>query len=139
MTNQGQGPGANTGREMANQLLSEGIKDARKQEILESYEQLLRTVLDRLVPSLGRVTVIAITERALALTQERFPAIERPKLSPDGLFFDELRDSMGDSEVAVIRAALHELVADVIDIIAILTGDDLMKHLIEEIEVRRGP
>lgn len=139
MTKRDLGPAANTGREIADRVLRERINDARKQEALEIYDELLRTVWDRILPTLGRATVVAITERALALTQEHFPIIERLKVGPDGLVFDGLRESMGESDIAVIRDALRELVADLIDILAILTGDTLVKQLITEIDVRSGP
>ena len=131
------GPEANTGREVADRVLRERLNNARKQEILEIYEELLRTVWDRIQPTLGRATVIAITERALVLTREHFPVIEQLTVGPDGLVFDQLRESMGESEVSAIREALQELVADVIDILAILTGDVLVKQLVTEIEVKR--
>lgn len=139
MTKRDLGPGANTGREVADRVLRERLNDARKQEILEIYEELLRTVWDRILPTLGRATVIAITERALVLTREHFPVIEQLKVGPDGLVFDQLRESIGESGVSSIREALQELVADVIDILAILTGDVLVTQLVAEIEVRRGP
>lgn len=133
------GPQANAAREVTDRVLSERLNDARKQEVLEIYEELLRTVWDRILPTLGRATVIAITERALVLTREHFPVIEQLTVGPDGLVFDQLRGAMGESEVSAIREALQELVADVIDILAILTGDALVKQLVTEIEVRRGP
>jgi hypothetical protein len=43
---------------------------------------------------------------------------------------------MSDSDLEVIREALRELVADLIDILAMLTGDILVQQLIKEIDGR---
>ncbi|MCG6861848.1 MAG: hypothetical protein LJE70_11295 [Chromatiaceae bacterium] len=136
MTKEPKDPGLGSGREVADKVLSERIKQARKEEVLEIYEELLQTVWDRILPTLGRVTVIAIMERAITLTRESFPIVQRLEVSPDGLLFDDLRDGMDESELEVIREALRELVADLIDILAMLTGDVLVQQLIKEIDGR---
>jgi hypothetical protein len=134
MTKEQNTPTPGSGREVADKVLNERIRQARKGEVLEIYEELLRTVWDRILPTLGRVTVMAIMERAIVLTKESFPIVERLEVTSDGLSFDALRSSMSESELAVIREALRELVADLIDILAMLTGDVLVQQLIKEID-----
>ena len=126
-------------REMADKVLRERLNQARKEEILEVYEDLLRTIWDRILPTLGRVTVIAIMERALVLTRDRFPVVEHLEVNRDGLLFDRLRESMRESDRSVIRDALKELVANLIDILAMLTGDILVQQLIKEMEGKHQP
>jgi hypothetical protein len=125
-----------SGREVADRVLSERIRRARKEEVLEIYEDLLQTVWDRILPTLGRVTVMAIMERAVVLTKESYPVVDCLKVSPDGLQFDNLRECLSESDLATIREALRELVADLIDILAMLTGDILVQQLIKEIDGR---
>ena len=125
-----------SGRDVADKVFNERIRQARKEEVLEIYEELLQTVWDRILPTLGRVTVMAIMERAIVLTKESFPALERLNVTSDGLSFDALRSSMTESELETIREALRELVADLIDILAMLTGDILVQQLIKEIDGR---
>lgn len=136
MTNNEQSPGTSSGREVADKVLSERVRQARKEEVLEIYEELLQTIWDRILPTLGRVTVMAIMERAISLTKENFPVAAQLEVSQDGLLFGDLRDSMGESELETIREALRELVADLIDILAMLTGDILVQQLIKEIDGR---
>jgi hypothetical protein len=136
MTKDEKGAGPSSGREVAEKVLSERIRQARKEEVLEIYEELLQTVWDRILPTLGRVTVMAIMERAITLTRDSFPVVSRLKVSPDGLVFDELRSRVEASELDTIREALRELVADLIDILAMLTGDILVQQLIKEIDGR---
>jgi hypothetical protein len=128
----GSNPGS--GREVADKVLNERIRQARKGEVVEIYEELLQTVWDRILPTLGRVTVMAIMERAIVLTKESFPIVESLEVTSEGLSFDALRRSMSESELEVIREALRELVADLIDILAMLTGDILVQQLIKEID-----
>lgn len=136
MSKKNEGLGTSSGHEVADQVLSDRIRQARKEEVLEIYEELLQTVWDRILPTLGRVTVMAIMERAIVLTKDHFPVVERLEVTPDGLSFDDLRDSMSESDLETIREALRELVADLIDILAMLTGDVLVQQLIKEIDGR---
>ena len=62
--------------------------------------------------------------------------VERLEVTPDGLSFEDLRESVSESELETIREALRELVADLIDILAMLTGDVLVQQLIKEIDGR---
>ena len=130
-------PTPGSGHEVADKVLNERIRQARKEEVLEIYEELLQTVWDRILPTLGRVTVMAIMERAIVLTKDSYPIVDRLEVTPQGLSFEDLRRSMSESELEVIREALRELVADLIDILAMLTGDILVQQLIKEIDGRR--
>jgi len=56
----------------------------------------------------------------------------------EGISFDVLRQRVGEEEREVIREALKELIANLIDILAMLTGDILVRQLIKEIEGRRS-
>jgi hypothetical protein len=134
MTKEQNTPTPGSGREVADKVLNERIRQARKGEVVEIYEELLQTVWDRILPTLGRVTVMAIMERAIVLTKESFPIVESLEVTSEGLSFDALRRSMSESELEVIREALRELVADLIDILAMLTGDILVQQLIKEID-----
>jgi len=136
MTKEQKAASPGSGREMADKVLNERIREARKEEVLEIYEELLQTVWDRILPTLGRVTVMAIMERAIVLTKESYSVVERLEVASEGLSFDALRSSMSDSELQTIREALRELVANLIDILAMLTGDVLVQQLIKEIDGR---
>lgn len=110
---------------------------ARKEEVLEIYEDLLKTIWNRIMPTLGRVTVSAIMERALVLTAEKYPLIHHLEVGAEGVSFDILRQRLGEEEKFALRDALKELVANLIDILAMLTGDILVRQLLKEIEGRK--
>jgi len=119
-------------------VLSERVRQAPREEVLEIHEDLLQTVWNRILPTLGRVTVIAIMERAIILTQDSFPIAGLLKVSPEGLLLEDLRGSIDESDLGVIRQALRELVANLIDILAMLTGDILVQQLIKEMDGGHG-
>jgi hypothetical protein len=112
------------------------VIQARKEDILEIYEDLLKTIWNRIQPTLGRVTVMAIMERAVVLTKERYLLIEHLRVIPEGVDFHPLHQRVGEEDRDVIREALKELIANLIDILAMLTGDILVRQLMQEIERR---
>jgi len=121
------------------EAVEELVAQARKEEVLETYEDLFQAIWARILPTLGRTTVSTIMGRALGLTTAKCPCLGRLHVARDGLSFDELRVHMGQEEREVMRAALRELVASVIGILAMLTGDILVRQLMSEIEERQGP
>lgn len=123
--------------EQAERLIETRVSQARKEEVLEIYEDLLRTIWNRILPTLGRVTMMAIMERALALTNEHYPLLENLQVTSEGVSFDTLRQRMGEEQRTAIREALKELIANLIDILAMLTGDILVRQLMQEIEGRK--
>lgn len=129
--------GSPIGHEVVEQVVSNRIKDAREAEVLLIYDDLLQTVWDRILPTLGRVTTIAIMERAIVLAKEHYPIIGTLQVGANGVLLEGLKKSIEESEPDIVRAALKELVAEFIDILAMLTGDILVKQVIKEIEERR--
>ena len=139
MTEQKKKPEERPGHEVAEKMIAERVSQARKEEMLEIYEDLLQTLWNRILPTLGRVTVMAIMERSLALTSEKYPLIGHLQVTNEGVSFSVLSQQMGEEEREEIREALKELVANLIDILAMLTGDILVRQLMKEIETRQLP
>jgi hypothetical protein len=121
-------------QKLAEKMIEERIRQARKEEVLAVYDDLLQTIWDRIQPTLGRVTVMAIVERSLTLTRESYPSLAPLQVTEQGLSFEALREQIGNEERITLRDGLKELVANLIDILAMLTGDILVKQLIKEIE-----
>ncbi len=132
-----QKPDVKVAEEVVQERVDEAKTIARKEEVLEIYEDLLKTIWDRIMPTLGRVTVSAIMERALVLTAEKYPLIHHLEVGAEGVSFDVLRQRLGEEEKFALRDALKELVANLIDILAMLTGDILVRQLLKEIEGRK--
>jgi len=127
----------NVSEESVQERVDQAKTIARKEEVLEIYEDLLKTIWNRIMPTLGRVTVTAIMERALVLTAEKYPLIHHLEVRVEGVSFEILRQRLGEEEKLALRDALKELVANLIDILAMLTGDILVRQLLKEIEGRQ--
>jgi hypothetical protein len=125
------------GHEVIERAVQERVAQARKEEVLEIYNDLLKTIWDRILPTLGRVTVMAIMERALVLTEETYTVIGYLQVTSEGISFRQLSQNLQEEDNHIIREGLKELVANLIDILAMLTGDILVKQLLQEIEGRK--
>jgi hypothetical protein len=121
-------------QQAAERLVESRLRQARQDEVMAIYEDLLRTIWERLVPTLGRVTVNAILDRSIATTAERYHFVKHLVVTREGLSFDALRKNIGDQEQRSIRDAMKELVANLIDLLAVLTGDIIVRHLLKEVE-----
>ena len=124
--------------EMMERVIEERVSQARKEEVLAAYEDLLQTIWNRILPILGRAAVTAIVDRSLAITKESFPLLDHLTVSAEGISFDALREQIGEENRKILRDSLKELVANLIDILAMLTGDILVRQLLEEIEDNSG-
>jgi hypothetical protein len=126
-----------TVEEVVQQRVDSAKNMARKEEVLEIYEDLLQTIWNRIMPTLGRVTVTAIMERTLTLTAEKYPLIKHLEVTAEGVSFEVLRQRLEEEGKPVLREALKEVITNLIDILAMLTGDILVRQLLKEIEERR--
>lgn len=124
----------NQSYEMVEKVIEDRVSHVCKEEVLEIYEDLLKTIWNRIVPTLGRVTVVAIMDRALVLTKEAHSLIGQLHVTNDGISFDKLRQHIEEEEKESLHEALKELIVNFIDILAMLTGDILVKQLVKEIE-----
>lgn len=138
MMNQLESSKPDTGHKVVERMLGERINNAQKEEVLDIYQGLMQTVWERIFPILGRVTLIAIMERAVVITKKECPFVRKLRIGPQGPVFDGLHEAAADAEISDIRRAMRELVANVIDILAMLTGDLLVKQLVRDIEGGRG-
>lgn len=123
-----------SGRSTADRLVESRMKLARQDEVIAIYEDLLETIWNRLVPTLGRVTVTAILERSIAETTIKYPFVAAVEVVREGLNFLELRTQLGDTEQSTLRDAFKELIANLIDLLAVLTGDIIVRQLLKDVE-----
>lgn len=117
-------------------LLAKQVSAASEQGVIDAYQDLLQMMWNRILPTLGRGTVIAIVERALALAQQEFALLARLRVTERGLDLSELRSQAAGQDKEQLRRALQALVDHVIDLLTMLTGDILVEPLIVEIKSR---
>lgn len=116
------------------ELIEKRVTQARKEEVLTIYQDLLQTIWDRILPTLGRVTVVVIIERALTITQKKYPILRHFQVVQEGIEFQEMHRRVDEVGHDVLREALNELIVNLIDILAMLTGNILVEQLVKEIE-----
>lgn len=136
MTAPGSEPNLEKGQNLTQvgMLVEAWVNRAYQEELLDIYEELLKTIWNRIIPTLGRVTVMAIVERSLVVTTRKYPQIRYVRLLSHGFDFSLLRQHADETPREVLHEALRELVTNLVYILAMLTGDILVRQLIKELE-----
>lgn len=116
------------------EVIERRVSQARKEEVLTIYQDLLQTIWNRILPTLGRVTVMVIMERTLAITQKKYPPISHLQVTNHGIVFSDLHRHVDEVEHDLLRLALNDFIVNLIDILAMLTGNILVEQLVKEIE-----
>ena len=128
---------------MANDMLQDEEKQASiasqvntevKSGVIEIYEDLLRTVWAKIVPTLGTVTVETIMQRAISRTAARHPILNNLSVTDKGFDFSEIKAKLNGEDKEELKNAFKELVANLFDILAKLTGNILVQQLMKEVE-----
>ena len=105
-----------------------------KEEIVDMYEDLFQSIWDRIMPTLGLVTMATIMERAIYRARQRFEALEYLEVTDEGLDFSELRKRVSEKDKGILKEGFKELIASLFDILAKLTGNVLVSHLEKLVE-----
>jgi hypothetical protein len=125
---------------MSGSIISDGtlpadqVSSEVKAGVLEIYEELLGTVWAKIVPTLGTVTVVTIMQRAINRTAARHPAIKLLTLGDSGFSFSAINAGIEAYEKVELKNAFKELIGNIFDILAKLTGNILVQQLIKEVE-----
>jgi hypothetical protein len=105
-----------------------------KAEVVDIYEEVLLAVWAKILPTLGKITVRTIAQRALHLTAQSYAILDSMTVTDDGFDFRTLKERVDERDKAAIREALKELIVSLFDILAKLTGNVLVDRLTREIE-----
>ena len=116
------------------EAVEKGVSIGVKEEIVDIYEDLFRTIWDRIMPTLGLVTTATIMERAIYLTRQRFEALQYLEVTDEGLDFSELRERVSEKDKGTLKEGFKDLVANLFDILAKLTGNVIVSQLEKLVE-----
>jgi len=105
-----------------------------KSSVIEIYEDLLRTVWAKIVPTLGTVTVVTIMQRAISRTAAKHAVLNDLAVNDTGFVFTEIKAKLNGEDREELKNGFKELVANVFDILAKLTGNILVQQLMKEVE-----
>ncbi len=102
------------------------------------YEDLFKTIWEKIVPTLGVMSLKLIMDRAISKTAEKYPAVTFLKVTDEGLDFGELRKQISSNNGALSKEAFKELMLNLFGILSKLTGNILIDSLIREVEGLEG-
>lgn len=105
-----------------------------KSSVIEIYEDLIRTVWAKIVPTLGTVTVVTIMQRAISRTAANHPIMNDLSVTDTGFDFTLIKARLNGEDKDELKNSFKELVANVFDILAKLTGNILVQQLMKEVE-----
>jgi hypothetical protein len=115
-------------------IIERRVDQGIKTEVVDIYEEILVTFWAKILPTLGKITVRAIAQRALHLTAQGYAILDSMTVTEDGFDFRTLKERVDEKDKAAIREALKELVVSLFDILAKLTGNVLVERLTREIK-----
>lgn len=105
-----------------------------KSSVIEIYEDLIRTVWAKIVPTLGTVTVVTIMQRAISRTSANHAVLNNLTVNDTGFDFSQIKAKLNGEDKEELKNSFKELVANVFDILAKLTGNILVQQLMKEVE-----
>jgi hypothetical protein len=120
-------------------LLAEQIaRPCKMDDMLAVCHDLLMLCWHRLQLTLGRTTVVAIVERALQRTAAQHPQLAWVQVRREGVSLDALRQQIEEADRDAVRMALAEFMGQLIGIVAVLTGDILVRQLLCDLASRQA-
>ena len=120
-------------------LNEQQMETIRKEEVVDVYASLLDKIWQRALPILGIITVQAIFHRAIHVTARSHALLGSLTAGNDGLNTAEMRDRVGERDKQAIRQGFEELILNLFELLAELTGEAIVNKLFaEEIEAIRN-
>lgn len=118
--------------ELKQPITTEQVEVIRKEETVDIYAALLDKIWQRALTILGLVTIRAILRRAIRLTAQQYSLVGELTVGEEGLNTGELRARVGEREKEVIRQGFEELILNLFDLLAELTGEAIVSKLFAE-------
>ena len=122
------------------ELVALRIGEVRRDEIITTYQDLIDSIWRRLESTLGQVTVAILMDRALTETTERYPLLDVLEVGRSGLNLTVLEQRIAllgededEAKLAAARESLRELVVRLVDLLAVLTGDIVVRSMLEDL------
>ena len=122
-------------RQRIDEYVAAQVASARKQEILTIYAELLDGIWQRIIPTLGRMTVVAIVERALRVSARQHRILLHVVVTRDnGIDLGPVREHTLVIPRDELHGAFKDLIVNIVDLLVMLTGDLLVRHVVADID-----
>jgi len=126
-------------RQRIEEFVAAQVASARKQEILTIYTDLLKDIWQRMVPTLGRMTVAAMVERAQRVTVRRHPILRHVIVTREGIDLAPVGAQMPMISRDELHDGLKEFIVNIVDVLVTLTGDVLIRQVVENLDADELP
>ena len=110
------------------------MKGVSTQELVDIYGDLLNSLWGRMTPTLGSITVQGIFERAAFKTSGKFPFLSGLRMNEKGVDLSEVREAVAGEDLQRVKEAFHDLIGNLFDILAKLTGKAIASRIMREVE-----
>jgi len=118
--------------ELEEPITTDQAEIIRKEEVVDIYAALLDKIWQRAITILGLVTIRAILQRAIRMTAQQYSLVGELTVGEEGLNIGELHARVGEREKEVIRQGFEELILNLFDLLAKLTGEAIVSKLFAE-------
>lgn len=112
------------------------MNQVRKEELLTTYDELLRNIWQSTLPMLGRVMLRTIIKRTYTITRQQYPFIAELTVTREGFNLCALADCVEQIEPDELRKGLQALITNFVVILGKLTGNCMARQLIHQSEVQ---
>ena len=104
-------------------------------EVVDIYEELAETIWNKVVPTLGEVTMTAMAERAIFKTGRRFEIVRDISTTRQGLDFAAVRQRFnGRGNSHEVGPAFRDLISNLLEILATMTGRAVKNRLLADVD-----
>jgi hypothetical protein len=107
--------------------------DQSGETLLREFERGFRAVWRRAHVTLGDITLMAVGDRVLHVSVERYPFLASLRLEPLGISCEDLERDASEVEVAELDAAVRFVLVELLTVLGRLTGDVLTPALHAEL------
>jgi len=105
-------------------------KEAEKeisQQVIKAEEELLSKIWEKLLPTLGGISLAAIFRRILRKVGESYPIFSSLRVSEDGFFFKEMEDYfIKNQDKEELSAGFSLFLSELITFLSEMTGNILI-------------
>lgn len=117
------------------EYVAEQAASARKQEILTIYTELLTGIWQRMVPTLGRMTVVAMVERAQRVAMRSHPILHHIVVTREGIDLAPVREYTPVISRDELHYAFKDFTVNIVDVLVTLTGDVLVRQVVDDFDI----
>ncbi|MEZ4735462.1 MAG: response regulator [Caldilineaceae bacterium] len=118
--------------ERIEQLIVQQMNQARKEEMLTVYSDLLGEIWQKVMPILGRVTLGVIVEHTRHVTRSLYPLLADFAVTDEGVDFHVLSVHLEQIDLEELRKGLQGFVTNFIVTLGTLTSRVMVNQLINE-------